>query len=156
MRWFENCIKARRLWELEDGVEGGGGGGGPSEAAVAAAEMVEEWKDMIVAFCVSSAIAIATVSVQIEKKLPRVFNFLSLTLLLCFGFVAFGKMTKSILKRVSRILYCVGGVLGVTALFIASAIPYASYFQIIIFLIYLIFWLMFMLVAHKSSSSVPL
>ncbi|CAK9312196.1 unnamed protein product [Citrullus colocynthis] len=148
--WVGNWIrKACSLWEsLKE--EGGG------RKLEAAAEMVEEWKEMIVALCVSSAIGIATVSVQIETKLPNTFQFLSVVVLLCFGFVGFGKMTKSInFQRVSKILYCVGGFLGVTAFFIATAIPYSPYFQFIIFLLYLIFCFVSMLITttHNPSSS---
>lgn len=152
MWWVGNCIrKVRKCWELylEDEVEAGGGGGQPA----AAVTVVEAWEEIMVAFCLSSAIAIATVSVQIEKKLPFEFRFLSVALLLCFGCVAFGKMTKPIFHRVSRILYYGGGFLAVTALFIATAIPYTPYFQTIIFLIYLIFWFLFMLIAHKAPSN---
>lgn len=154
--WVENCIrKACRLWESLKGEESGRGG------MTMAAEMVEEWKEMIVALCVSSAIGIATVSVQIEtnKRLPTTFQFLSIAVLLCFGFVGFAKMTKPIFKTVSKILYCVGGFLGFTAFFLATAIPYAPYFQIIIFILYLIFCFIFMLITtihnQQPSSTTP-
>uniref|UniRef100_A0A0A0LQB6 Uncharacterized protein n=1 Tax=Cucumis sativus TaxID=3659 RepID=A0A0A0LQB6_CUCSA len=157
--WVGSCIrKACRLWEsLKGEEESGDSGGHGGRKLTMVAEMVEEWKEMIVALCVSSAIGIATVSVQIEtnKQLPKTFQFLSIVVLLCFGFVGFAKMTKPIFKTVSKILYCVGGFLGVTAFFIATAIPFAPYFQIIIFILYLLFCFIFMLITtiHNQQPS---
>ncbi|KAE8652532.1 hypothetical protein Csa_023780, partial [Cucumis sativus] len=54
------------LWEsLKGEEESGDGSGRGGRKLTMAAEMVEEWKEMIVALCVSSAMGIATVSVQI-------------------------------------------------------------------------------------------
>lgn len=104
-----------------------------------AAEMVMQWEKLMVTICVTSAIAIATVSLQIETKLSLMFHFLSITLMGCFVFTALAKVINVKQQRVSQILYCFGGFWLVTAFFIAIAIPYASKFQIVTLVIYLLF-----------------
>lgn len=104
---------------------------------VSAVEMLMQWENMMVTFCMGTAIAIATVSVQIQTKLSPMFQFLSGALMGCFCFTTSAKLIK--LQRVSQILYFLGGFCFVTAFFIAIAIPYAFHFQILTLALYLVF-----------------
>lgn len=116
--------------------------------AVTAVEMLRQWEKMMLTFCLASAIAIATVSVQIETKLSLMFKFLSAALMACFAFIASAKLIKH--QRVSQILYCFGGFWFVTSFFIAIAIPYAFHFRILTFTIYL-FFLSITLICYRLS-----
>ncbi|KGN60003.2 hypothetical protein Csa_000735, partial [Cucumis sativus] len=78
--------------------------GGVRRSLEVVAEMVEERKEMIIGFCLSSAIGIATVSVQTKTKLPNSFQFLSIAVLICFLSVGFARMISSIFKTLSKIL----------------------------------------------------
>ena len=126
--------------------------GGVRRSFEVAAEMVEEWKDMIIGFCVSSAIGIATVSVHIKTELPNSFQLLSIAVLLCFVSVVFARMINSIFETLSKILYCVGGLLYASSCFIATAIPYGTNFHIIVIVLYTIFCIIFIsFIFHHSQ-----
>lgn len=109
----------------------------PSPPPSTTVEMLMQWEKMMVTFCLASAIAIATVFVQIETKLSLMFRFLSVALMVCFSFTASAKLIKH--QRVSEILYCFGGFGFVTTFFVAIVIPYALHFQIMTLAVYLIF-----------------
>uniref|UniRef100_A0A0A0LCY2 Uncharacterized protein n=1 Tax=Cucumis sativus TaxID=3659 RepID=A0A0A0LCY2_CUCSA len=129
--------------------------GGVRRSLEVVAEMVEERKEMIIGFCLSSAIGIATVSVQTKTKLPNSFQFLSIAVLICFLSVGFARMISSIFKTLSKILYCFGGFLCATCCFIATAIPYDTHFHIIVIVLYSIFCIIFVMlisITHNPSS----
>ena len=102
-----------------------------------------DWAKIIVVFSLASAIDIALLSVQIHsQKLPVVFYFLELTILLAFSCFFTSKSVHSNCPLVAHVLERFGIFFGVTAFFISITIPFpAVWFKCIACFIYAISWL---------------
>ncbi|XVE56740.1 hypothetical protein DITRI_Ditri04bG0035200 [Diplodiscus trichospermus] len=89
------------------------------------------WEKLMVAFCLGSAIEIATLFAQIGHRLPVAFIFLSLAILLAFTCLCVGKYYINIEKFhiIGRRLEQLGGFFMVTAFFVAIAIPFPLWLQ---------------------------
>jgi hypothetical protein len=114
-----------------------------------------DWAKIIVVFSLASAIDIALLSVQIHsQKLPVVFYFLELAILLAFSCFFTSKSVHSNCPLVAEALERFGIFFGVTAFFISITVPFpAVWFKCITCFVYAVSWLAILFCNSSSSSS---
>ena len=102
-----------------------------------------DWAKIIVVFSLASAIDIAIVSVQIpSQKLPLIFYFLELAILLAFSCFFISKSVHSNCPPVAEVLEKFGIFFGVTAFFISITVPFSAvWFKCITCFVYAVSWL---------------
>ena len=98
-----------------------------------------DWAKIIVAYCLSTAIGMALIPIQLHSnQLPLTFCFLGLTILLAFTCIMVSKFIQhSNSPRIIVYLFHYFGVFfGITAFFISVTIPFPVWFKCTASLIY--------------------
>ena len=97
-----------------------------------------EWAEIVIAFCLASAVDIAILSVQVHSQLPALFHLFSLAILLAFASVVVSKFINPKFLRAAQVLEKSGVFFTVTAFFIAITIPFPSYLKFASWVVYAI------------------
>ncbi|KAG6732368.1 hypothetical protein I3842_01G173400 [Carya illinoinensis] len=82
-----------------------------------------EWKDIIMSFCFTSAVAIALQSQQTHSKFPPSFYLLCFAMLLTFSALFVAKFISSKFPTAARALELLAVFVAAAAFFLAIAIP---------------------------------
>uniref|UniRef100_A0A7N2R8B2 Uncharacterized protein n=1 Tax=Quercus lobata TaxID=97700 RepID=A0A7N2R8B2_QUELO len=99
----------------------------PARAAVGVVKVQHiEWTELIVTFCLASAIVITLVSVS---QLSTAFHLLSLTILLAFASFVVSKFIKSKFLVSAQVLENFGVCFNITVFFMAITIPFPLYLK---------------------------
>ena len=107
----------------------------PAEAA-AGLEVVHhhihnmDWADLMIGFCLSVALEMASQSAQSNTQLSATFHLLSLAILFAFAFFFVSQFIKPKFLVTAQKLKNFGVFFSVTAIFMAIAIPFPLYFKI--------------------------
>ncbi|KAK9985583.1 hypothetical protein SO802_030534 [Lithocarpus litseifolius] len=88
-----------------------------------------EWAEIVIAFCLASAVDIAILSVQVHSQLPALFHLFSLAILLAFASVVVSKVINPKFLRAAQVLEKCGIFFGFTAFFIAITISFPFYLK---------------------------
>ena len=111
----------------------------PARVAVGVVKVQhKEWTELMVTFCLASAIDIALVSVQVNSQLSTAFHLLSLTILLAFASFVVSKFIKSKLLVSAQVLENFGVFFTITAFFMAITIPFPLYLKFASWAVYTI------------------
>ena len=97
-----------------------------------------EWAEIVIAFCLASAVDIAILSVQVHSQLPALFHLFSLAILLAFASVVVSKFINPKFLRAAQVLEICGVFFTVTAFFIAITIPFPFYLKFASWVVYAI------------------
>ncbi|PON61660.1 hypothetical protein PanWU01x14_143190 [Parasponia andersonii] len=99
------------------------------------------WSKIMVAFCVASAVQVASVSAQIESQLPPIFQFFSLAILFAVASFFVSEFIDSArFPHTARVLERIGVFFAVTGVFIALTIPFPRelWLKVTIWVVYVI------------------
>ena len=116
----------------------------PDEEAAAARNHnhLDYWPKILVVFCSASAIDLALLSAQIQySRLPPIFCFLGLTIILSFTCFFVSKSIHFNYPLAAHVLDRFGIFFGVTAIFISITIPFPLWFKCLTCFIYVLCWL---------------
>ncbi|KAF3953990.1 hypothetical protein CMV_020616 [Castanea mollissima] len=115
------------------------GDGAEKQAQAAGSVVVHhmEWAEIVIAFCLASAIDIALLSVQ-GHSLPAPFHLFSLAILLAFASIVVSKFMNPKFLLTAQVLEKCGVFFTVTAFFIAITIPFPFCLKIASWVIYAI------------------
>ncbi|KAM3689286.1 hypothetical protein ACJW31_09G033500 [Castanea mollissima] len=98
------------------------------------------WADVMIGFCLSAALEMASLYTQIERQLSATFHWLSLAIGFAFAcfFVSQFIKSKSNFLVTAQVLHKFGVFFAVTAFFMAITIPLPLYFKFATWAIYAI------------------
>ena len=109
------------------------GGAAPAEAAglvvVHRHQIHMDWTEIMIGFCLASAIDIALVSVQVHAQLSATFHLLSLAILFAFACFFVSQFIKPKFLVTAQKLQKFGEFFAVTAFFIIITIPIPLYLK---------------------------
>ncbi|KAL4605555.1 hypothetical protein ACB092_09G037700 [Castanea dentata] len=99
-----------------------------------------DWADLMIGFCLSAALEMASLYTQIERQLSATFHWLSLAIGFAFAcfFVSQFIKSKSKFLVTAQVLHKFGVFFAVTAFFMAITIPLPLYFKFATWAIYAI------------------
>ena len=83
-----------------------------------------DWTDVMIGFCLTSALEIALVSVQVHTQLSATFHLLSLPILFVFVCFSFSEHMKSKFLVTGKVFQNFGVFFTITTFFIAITIPF--------------------------------
>ena len=104
--------------------EAGDGAEKPNQEAGLVLVHHMEWAEIVIAFCLASAIDIALLSVQVHSQLPVPFHLFSLAILLAFASTVVSKFINPKFLLTAQVLEKSGVFFTVTAFFMAITIPF--------------------------------
>ena len=99
---------------------------------------VQDWADLMIGFCLSVALEMASLSAQIEKQLSATFHWLSLAIGFAFACFFVSRFIKSKFLATAQVLQKFGIFFATTAVFMAITIPIPLYFKFVSWTIYAI------------------
>ncbi|KAL4605551.1 hypothetical protein ACB092_09G037300 [Castanea dentata] len=112
----------------------------PAEAALVHRHQHHmDWTDVMIGFCLTSALEIALVSVQVHTQLSATFHLLSPAILFAFVCISFSELVKSKFLVAAQVFKNFGIFFTITAFFIAVTIPFPPYLKFVTWAIYTIF-----------------
>ena len=97
-----------------------------------------DWTEIMIGFCLASAIDIAVASVQAHAQLSATFHLLSLAILFAFACFFVSEFIKSKFLVTAQVLQKLGVFFTVTAFFMAITIPFPLYHKFATWAIYTI------------------
>ena len=104
-----------------------------AEAPIEAAGLVVvhnmEWAEIVIGFCLSSAIDTAIPSLQVHSQLPALFHLFSLAILLAFASIVVSKFINPKFLVTVQVLEKCGVFFTVTAFFMAITIPFPLFLK---------------------------
>ena len=86
-----------------------------------------EWAEIVIGFCLASAIDVALLSLQVHSQLPAPFHLFSLAILLSFASIVVSKFINSKFLLTAQVLEKCGVFFTVTVFFVAITIPFPFY-----------------------------
>ncbi|KAB2616419.1 hypothetical protein D8674_023007 [Pyrus ussuriensis x Pyrus communis] len=110
-----------------------------------------DWAKIIVAYCLSTAIGMALIPIQLHSnQLPLTFCFLGLAILLAFTCIMVSKFIQysNPPRIIVHLFHYFGVFFGVTAFFISVTIPFPLWFKCTAFLIYVASGLVVLICHH--------
>ena len=97
-----------------------------------------DWADLMIGFCLSVALELASLSAQINTQLSATFHLLSLAILFAFACFFVSHFIKSKFLVTAQKLKNFGVFFSVTAFFMAITIPFPLYLKFVTGVIYTI------------------
>ena len=101
----------------------------PQPAGLIVEHCQKDWTKTMVVFCLTSAIAIALLPLQVHSQLPTSLLLLSVEILLCFTCFFVSEFIDSKFVVTVRVLKKFGELFTVTAFFMAITIPFLFYLK---------------------------